>query len=97
MQLINVELISDAERQDGDGKCKITIRCADGTEQTLYARELPGNDVADDCFLAKLIGSGESCPADATVTPSHSATPVIIQFHHPSSGRMPRATFYPRA
>ena len=32
MQLINVELISDAERQDGDGKCKIAVRYADGTE-----------------------------------------------------------------
>ena len=94
MQLIKVELISDAERQNGDDKCKITIRCADGIEQTLYARELPGNDASDYCFLAKLIGSGE--PFSETTTWTSHAGAVLVQFQH-HSGRMPRVTFYPRA
>ena len=96
MRLIDVRLIPDAERRDGDGQCRITVRYANGSEQTLYARELPGNDAADDCFLAKLIGAGELCPEDVTVPSSRGGEAIIIQFDHPSSGRKPRVTFYPR-
>ena len=62
MKLVNVKLIPTAERQDGDGKCQIAVRYANGKEQTLYARELPGNDAADDCFLATLIEAEKPLP-----------------------------------
>lgn len=96
MQLINVELIPDPERQDGDGRCKITVRYADGTEQTLYAVELPGNDAEDDCFLATLIEADEYLPEARILTPLDGGRELIVQWAAHHNGRMPRVTFYPR-
>ena len=96
MQLINVGLISDAERQDGDGKCQIAVRYADGTEQMLYARQLPGNDVADDCFLAGLIEANEHLPEARILTPLGGGPELIVQWDAHHNGRTPRVTFYPR-
>lgn len=93
MQLINVELIPPTERQAGDGKCRITIRYADGSEQKLYARELPGNDAAGDCLLATLIEAGERISEDTKRTTSTGS--VMVQFQ-PHEGRVPLVTFYPR-
>ena len=55
MQLMNVDLIPDDERQDGDGRCQITVRHTDGSRQTLYASDAPGIDAADDCFFGYVV------------------------------------------
>ena len=97
MQIIHIGLIPDAERQDGDGKCQITVKYPNGEEQTLYARESPGNDATDDCFLAKLIEAGEPLPeANNIFTTLDGRAEVIIQWDAHHSGRRPRVTFYPR-
>ena len=96
MQLISVELIPDAERRDEDGRCKITVRYADGTEQMLYSRELPGNDAADDCFLATLIEAEEHLPEVKILTPLDGGQELVVQWVAYRNGRLRRVTFHPR-
>ena len=96
MQLINVKLIPAADRQDGDGKCRITVRYADGSVETLYARELPGNDAADDWFLATLIEAKKPLPEAKMFAASDGSARVIVQWDTHHSDRRPRVTFYPR-
>ena len=96
MQIIHIGLIPTAERPDGDGKCQIAVRYANGEEQTLYARELPGNDAADDCFLAKLIEAEEPLPEAKLFTALGGSARVIVKWGAHHSGRRLRVTFYLR-
>lgn len=87
MQLINVELISDVERHDGDGRFKITVRYVDGTEQTRYARAGIGDDA-----LAQWLRDGEHFGEDTHYEGITNPGDVIVVFRH-RDGQTIQATF----